>query len=373
MATKDYYEMLGVSRNSDADEIKKAYRKLAVKFHPDKNKGDKAAEEKFKSINEAYGVLSDSEKKKRYDMFGTADGTNGSSGFGQASDFGSVFGDIFEDFFGASTSRRRTTRAERGADLRYNMTISFDDAFFGKETKIRLPKWEACPKCDGTGAKSKSNIKVCPSCEGSGQVIFQQGFFSIAKTCPKCQGAGQVITETCNACRGQKKIKKEKVVKLTIPAGVDTGAQLRLAGEGEAGGYGGPAGDLYAFITVQEDHRFRRDGANLIFPLEIDAIDVMLGMSITVPTMQEPKKIIIPPGTQNGTMFRLKGLGFPSLRGYGKGDQLIAMSITIAKNLSPQQKELLESYKHLGNKKSGDKGETEGDDDGLFDKVKKFF
>ncbi|MFQ5455108.1 MAG: molecular chaperone DnaJ [Nitrospirota bacterium] len=375
MAKRDYYEVLGISKDAGDDDIKRAYRKLALKYHPDKNSGDKASEEKFKEINEAYEVLKDPQKRKNYNMFGHNMHNMGSGDFGgfggfgdfsKSGGFGDVFGDIFEDFFGGTATQTRR-RSQRGSDLRYNMEVSFEEAVFGKETKIRIPRWEDCSECNGKGAKPGSGLKRCPTCNGAGQIRFQQGFFTINKTCSQCRGEGEIVTELCKKCNGQKKIKKERTISLNIPAGVDTGSQLRLVGEGELGINGGPPGDLYVVIMVKDHHLFERDGDNILLETTISFIQAALGARIKIPTIKDPVIIKIPPGTQNGRIFRLKDMGVSRLKGYGKGDQLVKIKIEIPTKLTSKQKELLQEYARI----SGEKLDVEGN--GIFEKVKNFF
>ena len=376
MATtkRDYYDILGISRNADEEEIKKSFRKLAIKYHPDKNPGKKEAEERFKEINEAYSVLSDSQKRRAYDMFGHAGAGVGGEGFGRGGgfdfDFGrggfsDIFSDIFEDFFGSSTRTRK--RSERGADLRYDLEISFDEAIFGKEIKIRIPRWETCPDCRGTGAKAGSSLKTCTACSGAGQVRYQQGFFTISRTCGHCQGEGRIISEFCTKCRGEKKLPKERTLTVKIPAGVDNGSRLRLAGEGEPGENGGHPGDLYVVITVKEHPVFSREGNHILCEIPISFTQAALGASIEVPNLKGKTELKIPPGTQHGKILRLKGLGAPNSRGYENGDLVVKVKITIPTKLTARQKELLQEFAKMGaeNIQTGE--------DSFFDKVKNLF
>jgi molecular chaperone DnaJ len=374
MATtkRDYYDILGIKRNASEEEIKKAFRKLAVKYHPDKNPNNKEAEEQFKEINEAYAILSDTEKRRAYDMFGHAG--VGAETFrrspGSDFDFGGggfndIFGDIFEDFFGRSTRTRR--RAERGSDLRYDLEISFEEAIFGKEIKIRIPRLETCSDCRGTGAKSGSSIKTCSTCNGAGQVRYQQGFFTVSRTCGHCHGEGRIISEVCPKCQGEKRIQKEKTLSLKIPAGVQHGSRLRLSGEGEPGGNGGPAGDLYVIIAVKEHPIFSREENNIICEVPISFAQAALGATIEVPTLKGKTELKIPPGTQPGKNFRLKGLGAPDLRGYEHGDLVVKMKVTIPTKLTSRQKEILQEYVKI----SAENVQT--GEDGFFDKVKNLF
>ena len=368
MARRDYYEILGIGREASEQDLKKAYRRLAIKHHPDKNPGNKKAEEKFKEISEAYEILSDSQKRRRYDAYGHA-GVSGESSGGfdpRQGGFGDVFGDIFEDFFGGTSGRGRV-RPERGADLQYNLRIRFEDAVFGKDANIKIPKWENCSTCGGTGAKSASGIRTCSSCNGAGSVRFQQGFFSINRTCSHCQGEGRVILEPCSKCRGQKKIKRDKTLSVKIPAGVETGNRLRLSGEGEPGSNNGPPGDLYVVLNVSGHPIFTRDGDDLLCDLTITITQAALGATVDANTLTKGKvHLKIPPGTQNGRVFRLKGIGVPSLRGNRIGDQLVKIHVRIPTKLTPRQRELLEELSKL-------EGESVSKEEGFFEKVKSIF
>jgi molecular chaperone DnaJ len=375
MATtkRDYYNILGISREANEDEVKKAFRRLAVKFHPDKNPGNKEAEERFKEINEAYAVLSDSQKRRAYDMFGHAGVGAGAEGFRSPGfdfdfgrgGFGDIFGDIFEDFFGTSTRTRR--RTERGADLRYDLEISFEDAIFGKDIKVRIPHSEMCPDCRGTGAKEGSSLKTCTACSGSGQVRYQQGFFTINRSCGHCHGEGRIISEHCPKCRGEKRLHRERTLSVKIPAGVESGSRLRLSGEGEPGERGGSPGDLYVVISVKEHPFFSRDGNHILCEIPISIGQAVLGSSIQVPTIKGKTDFKIPPGTQHGKVFRLKGYGAPDVRGYGHGDQFVKVKIMIPTKLSARQKELLQEFAKI------EEEDTKGGEEGFFDKVKNLF
>lgn len=343
---KDFYEILGVHRNASEAEIKRAFRRLAVQYHPDKNPGDKSAEEKFKEIGHAYEVLSDPEKRAYYDQYGVAPGAAGAgpAGFGAGMGMGDIFGDIFGEFFGGGRGR---TRAVAGEDVRYNLTIGFADAAFGVSTKIRVPRWERCPDCDGTGARSKDSIATCPNCRGTGQIRMQQGFFSITRTCSRCAGEGRVITDPCPVCKGRKRVERERTLSVKIPAGVETGNTIRLAGEGELGEYGGPPGDLYIYLTVEEHPLFRREGQDIILDVPISFVQASLGAEIEVPTLTGTEKLKIPAGTQPGHVFKLRGKGFPHLRGSGAGDQLCRVTIEVPTKLTSRQKELLKEFDSL--------------------------
>lgn len=347
---KDYYELLGVNRNATDADLKKAYRKLAHQYHPDKNPGDKAAEEKFKEINEAYEVLSDAQKRAYYDQYGTAPGATGAGpgagfgGFGAGMGMGDIFGDIFSEFFGGARGRSRATAGE---DLRYNLKISFEEAAKGTTAKIRVPRWERCPDCDGTGAKSRDGIVTCTACHGAGQVRIQQGFFSITRTCTRCDGEGKVITDPCPACRGRKRVERERTLSVKIPAGVETGNTIRLTGEGELGLYGGPPGDLYVYLTVEEHPIFRREEQDILLDVPLSFSQAALGAEIEVPTLKGKEKIKVPAGTQPGHIFRLKGKGFPYLRGSGSGDQLCRIVVEVPTTLTSRQREILQEFDAL--------------------------
>lgn len=349
MTTKrDYYEILGISRDAGDDEIKARYRKLAMKYHPDRNPGDKEAEEKFKEAAEAYEVLRDHRKRNIYDQYGHQglEGT-GFSGFGGFEDIFSSFGDIFEDFFGFGTGRRARTRVQRGADLRYDLKLSFMEAAFGIETNINIEKMEICPECGGTGCEPGSQPETCSACGGSGQVSRTQGFFTVRTTCPYCRGQGQTIPHPCKKCRGAGQVRVSKKVAVRIPAGVDTGSRLRLTGEGEAGIYGGPPGDLYVFIHVEPHEFFERDNSNVICQVPITFVQAALGDKIKVPTLNGEKTLEIPKGTQPGDLFYFYGEGIPSLRSKKRGDQIVQVLIKTPTNLSKKQEALLKEFAKL--------------------------
>ncbi|MCK9273800.1 MAG: molecular chaperone DnaJ [Syntrophales bacterium] len=348
---QDYYTILGINRSASDEEIKKSYRKLALKYHPDRNPGDKEAEEKFKQAAEAYEVLRDSEKRSIYDHYGH-EGLNGAGyrGFTGFDDIFSSFSDIFEDVFGF-TGRRSYSRtaARQGADLRYDLTISFMDAAFGKTTEIDLERLENCAACGGMGTAPGTEPSVCPTCRGTGQVTRSSGFFSVSSTCHHCQGAGRIIEHPCKECHGTGKKKIKRMVQLKIPAGVETGVRLRLKGEGEEGSYGGPSGDLYVFIRVSPHEYFQRDGDDIVCQVSIPMTIAVLGGQIEVPTLEGFEKIKIPKGTQQGHQFKLKGKGIPHLRGFGRGDQLIITIIVIPKDLSKKEEKLLKDFATLRN------------------------
>ena len=358
MAKRDYYDVLGVNKNSTADQIKAAYRKLAVKHHPDKNKGDKASEEKFKEASEAYHVLSDSERKQNYDNFGHAafeNGAGGRGGFGNF-DFSSSFSDIFEDFFSDFGGRggRRSKKANfRGADLRYDLSITLEESYKGKKQDIKFSTSEKCNTCSGSGSKPGHNAESCSMCGGHGQVRSNQGFFTVQQTCPQCSGTGEEITNPCSDCGGQGKKQASKRLSVTIPKGVDDGTRIRLAGKGEAGTKGSGNGDLYLFINVYSHDLFKRSDENLFFECPISIADAALGTSIEIPTIDGGKaKIKIPSGTQSGKQFRLKGKGMPYMRGSGNGDLYVQVNTEVPISLNKEQKELLEKFREIENDKS---------------------
>jgi molecular chaperone DnaJ len=352
MTKRDYYEILGVAKTATEEEIKKSYRKIAMQCHPDKNPGNKQAEERFKEAAEAYEVLSDRQKREIYDHYGHAGLSNtGFQGFSGFDDIFSNFGDIFEDVFGFGQGRgrgRSRSQARAGADLRYDLKISFLEAAFGVTKMIDLEKLHTCSACDGTGAAPGTAPSTCPTCHGRGQVVQSSGFFTISSTCPHCHGQGKFITKPCGTCRGTGKERKLKKVELKIPAGVETGSRLRLRGEGEAGEMGGPSGDLYVFLQVEEHEFFVREQDDIICRVPISFVQAALGATIEVPTLKEPEKIKIPRGTQNGQLFRLKGKGFPHVRGYGRGDQIIEVHVQIPTSLTRKQEELLREFEKAG-------------------------
>ncbi len=357
MAKRDYYDVLGVNKSATPDQIKSAYRKLAVKHHPDKNKGDKAAEEKFKEASEAYHVLSNAERKQSYDNFGHAafeNGGGGRGGFGNF-DFSSSFSDIFEDFFGDGFGGGRRSRRtnNRGSDLRYDLSITLEEAFTGKKQDIKFSTSEKCDECKGSGSKPGHNVGTCSMCDGHGQVRSSQGFFTVQQTCPQCSGSGEMITNPCNGCGGQGKKQASKRLSVSIPKGVDDGTRIRLAGKGEAGSRGAGNGDLYLFINVYSHDLFKRSDENLFFECPISIADAALGTSIEIPTVDGGKaKIKIPPGTQSGKQFRLKSKGMPFIRGNGFGDLYVQVNTEVPINLNKQQKELLEKFREIENEKS---------------------
>ncbi len=357
MTTKrDYYEILGVDRNADEATIKSQYRKLAMKYHPDRNPEDKEAEERFKEAAEAYGVIRDSEKRGLYDRYGHEGlRDTGFSGFGGFEDIFSSFGDIFEDFFGFGMRGTSRAAARRGSDLRYDLEIDFMDAAFGVETEITVEKQERCDTCDGAGCEPGTSYETCPVCRGAGQVARSQGFFSIRTICPNCRGEGQSIPHPCHHCRGTGRMLNSKAVIVKIPAGVDTGSRLRLTGEGESGLKGGPPGDLYVVIHVRPHDFFKREGTHVICEIPISFVDAALGMTVEVPTLTGEKSLEIPKGTQPDELFSFKGLGIPSLRGSRKGDQIIQLQIMTPTNLSKKQESLLREFAQLESSKFSSK------------------
>ena len=356
MAKRDYYEVLGVEKGATIEEIKKSYRKLAIKFHPDKNPGDKTAEENFKELGEAYEVLCDEQKRALYDQYGHAafdrrsGGGFGRGGFHDPFEvFREVFGgaSIFEDLFGGG--RRDPTQPERGDDLRYDMEITFEEAAHGCEKEITVTKPEKCDVCHGTGAEAGSQQRTCPTCGGRGQVISSRGIFSIAQTCPHCQGAGRVIDKPCKTCKGAGRRERTSKIKLRIPAGVDTGSRLRSAGNGEAGFRGGPSGDLYVVLHVKAHEMFQRDGDDLLCEVPVSFVQAVLGAEIEVPTLEGKASLKIPAGTQPGTMFRLKGKGVKNIQGYGHGDLHVRINVEVPTHLSAAQKAKLQEFAELCN------------------------
>ena len=358
MAKRDYYEVLGINKSANPDQIKSAYRKLAVKYHPDKNPDDKAAEDKFKEASEAYHVLSNSERKQSYDNFGHAAFENGGRGQGGFSDFdfSSHFSDIFEDFFGEGFGggRRRGRRANyRGSDLRYDLSITLEEAYRGKKQDIKFSTSEKCSTCNGSGSKPGHDAGSCSTCGGRGQVRSNQGFFTVQQTCPQCGGAGEEITHPCVGCGGQGKKQATKRLSVTIPKGVDDGTRIRLSGKGEAGSRGAGSGDLYLFINVYSHELFKRSDENLFFEFPISVADAALGTSIEIPTIDGSKaKIKIPAGTQSGKQFRLREKGMPLIRGSGYGDLYVQVNTEVPVNLNSKQKELLEKFREIENEKS---------------------
>ncbi len=353
MAKKDYYEILGVGRDASEDEIKKVYRKLAMKYHPDRNPNDKSAEEKFKDVKEAYEVLTDANKRAAYDQFGHAGvdpnnmgGFGGAAGAGGFGNFSDAFGDIFGEIFGQGRGSRANA-VYRGADLRYNLELSLEDAARGTELKIRVPTQETCETCHGTGAKPGTEPQTCPTCHGQGEVRISQGFFSVQQTCPQCHGRGKIITTPCGTCHGSGRVKKSKTLSVKIPAGVDQDDRIRLTGEGEAGINGGPPGDLYVVVYLKPHSLFKRDGADLHCEMPISFGVAALGGELEIPTLDGHAKIKIPAGTQTGQLFRLKEKGIKPVRGTRTGDLYCHVVVETPQKLTSRQKELLKEFDEI--------------------------
>jgi len=348
---RDYYEILGVGRTATEDDIKKAYRKLALKYHPDRNPDDRhTAEEHFKELVEAYQVLSDAERRGLYDRFGHAAFEQGGvgAGFDITAGFEDIIGDLFGDFFGTGRARGgRGGRSRRGQDLRYELEIAFQEAAFGCEKSIAVPRLSACETCGGRGAKPGTAPRTCPQCRGSGQVRFQQGFFSIAKTCGHCNGQGSIIASPCTACGGSGARQRTHQLSIKIPPGVDSGSRLKLRGEGEAGPNGGSPGDLYVILHVREHPLFAREGSDVVCEVPISFAQAALGAEVDVPTLNGATTVKVPAGTQSGQVFRLKGRGIPDLNGYGRGDEIVRIMVETPRRLSPRQRELLEEFARL--------------------------
>lgn len=370
MSKRDYYEVLGVAKDSDGKEIKKAFRRVAMKYHPDRNPGDKVAEDKFKEINEAYEVLSDQEKRAAYDQFGhsAVDGSAGGGG-GAGAGFGDIFGDVFGDIFGGGGGRGRSGPA-RGSDLQYTLEVDLEQAVKGTTAKIKIPSLVSCNTCDGSGAKEGSKPIGCTTCGGAGQVRMQQGFFSVQQTCPNCRGSGKMITDPCSKCYGQGRIEETKTLSVKVPPGVDTGDRIRLAGEGEAGPEGGPSGDLFVQISVREHNIFERDGKHLYCEVPISIADAALGGELEVPTLDGRVKLKIPAETQTGKLFRVRGKGVTPVRGGSKGDLLCKVTLETPVHLSKKQKDLLKEFQQTL-EDGGDKNFPRKKS--WFDGVKNFF
>ena len=370
MSKRDYYEILSVSRTATDQEIKSAYRRLAVKYHPDKNPNDANAEEKFKEAAEAYSVLSDAEQRRRYDRLGHAGvssgagaGAWGAPGFGGIEDIlGDLFG--FGDVFGGARGGRRTA-AQRGADLRYDLEITLEEAASGMTAQLRIPRLETCDTCKGSGAAAGSQPETCSTCQGGGQVRYQQGFFSVSRTCHVCRGTGKVIKDPCKDCKGEGRVEREKQLEVKIPAGVETGSRLRVTAEGAAGTQGGASGDLYVVIHVAEHEQFERQGSNLYEAVPITFAQAALGSNIMVKTLGEDEKLQIPMGTQTGTVFRLRGKGMPVLGGRGRGDLFVSVTVMTPTTLTREQRRLLEQLAEVENQDLENKG--------LVDKVRDIF
>jgi molecular chaperone DnaJ len=371
MAKRCYYEVLGVERGATDTDLKGAYRKLAMKLHPDKNPGDTDCEVRFKEVAEAYEVLKDGDKRAAYDRFGHAAFEQGNGGHGFGADFATTFADIFDDFFGMGGAARRGGRGsgrERGADLRYNMELSLEEAHGGKNAQIRIPTSVVCEPCSGGGAQSGTKPKTCPTCGGQGKIRHAQGFFTLERTCPSCQGRGQVIENPCTACGGLGRVTRERALSVNIPSGVEDGTRIRLAGEGEAGVRGGPPGDLYIFLSISAHVFFQRDGADLHCRAPISMATAALGGEFEVPTIDGGKtRVKIPEGTQSGRRFRLQAKGMPVLRSKQVGDMYVQVMVETPQNLTKRQRELLAEFQKLSS------NETNPESDGFFGRVKEFF
>jgi molecular chaperone DnaJ len=367
--SQDYYELLEVSRTASADDIKKAFRKLAMQHHPDRNQGDKEAEKKFKLVNHAYDILKDPEKRAAYDRYGAAafEGGAGPGGpQGQGFDFGSVFGDMFEEMFGGGGRSRGGRTDTRGQDLRFNLEITLEQAYGGTEATVRVPSSVSCEVCHGSGAEAGSKPQTCPTCQGRGRLRAQQGFFTVERTCHTCNGAGQTIDKPCRNCAGQGRVRRDKTLKVNIPAGVEDGTRIRLTGEGEAGTRGGPAGDLYVFLSVRRHQLFEREGADIHCRVPTSMVQVTLGGNIEVPTLDgKMARINIPAGTQSGHQFRLRAKGMPIVRSSQRGDMYIEINVETPTNLTSKQKELLKEFEKAG--------KTSPESEGFFSKVKEMF
>lgn len=372
MAKRDYYETLGCDRGADETVLKASYRKLAMKWHPDRNQGDAEAEVMFKEVNEAYEVLKDPQKRAAYDRFGHAAFENGGGGPGFGNDFASSFADIFDDLFGGSMGRGRGggggQQRGRGSDLRYNMEITLEEAFVGKTAQIKIPTSVACEACNGSGAKPGTQPKACRTCGGAGKIRHAQGFFTLERTCPTCQGRGQVIEDPCPACAGAGRTTRERTLEVAIPAGVEDGTRIRLANEGEAGVRGGPPGDLYIFLSLAPHEFFQRDGADLFCRAPISMVTAALGGTFEVPTIDgDTTKVKVPEGSQSGKRFRLGGKGMPVLRSRSRGDMYVQVVVETPQNLTRRQRELLAEFEAECSK------ETHPESSGFFAKVRDFF
>ena len=367
MAKPDYYEVLGVDRGASDQDVKSAYRKMALKYHPDRNPGNPEAEEQFKIASEAYGVLSDSDKRGRYDRFGH-DGLAGSAaGFdpSQFTDFSDILGDLFGmgDFFGGAGRR---TRARRGADLQYDLEIDFEDAIFGFNTEIQFPRSQPCDDCHGTGAVGGAQRRTCSQCGGRGQVHYQQGFFSVGRTCPRCRGEGSIVDNPCEACTGRGQVRKQRKLKVNIPPGVDGGTRLRLSGEGEIGANGGPPGDLYVLLQVKDHTIFERDGTDLYCDVPVNVAQAALGDEIEVPTLEGGEKVKIRPGMQSGSRLRLRGKGVPFVNSGRRGDLIVQVVVTTPTKLNQEQRRLFEKLRDIL------PIDNQPSEKGIFDKVKDY-
>ncbi|MBN9542853.1 MAG: molecular chaperone DnaJ [Alphaproteobacteria bacterium] len=382
MSKQDYYELLGISKTASADEIKKAYRKLAMKYHPDQNQGNKEAEAKFKEVNEAYDVLKDEQKRAAYDRFGHSAFSNGGGGgpggfggggFGQSgfdfhgSGFSDIFGDIFGDFMGGGRSHNHDGR-QRGSDLRYNLNITLEDVLNGKQEVIKFRTYVSCDSCDSTGSASKKGTTNCSTCHGSGRIRSSQGFFTVERTCHTCNGSGKMIKDPCKKCHGEGRYQKERTLSVNIPVGVEDGSKIRISGEGEAGVRGGVSGDLYIFVSIKDHQLFTRDGNNLYCNIPLKFVTAALGGTIEVPTIDgDLVSLTIPAGTQYGDKLRLRGKGMPAMKSKTRGDMIITVNVEIPVNLTSRQKELLEEFNNQSKNESSPKSE------GFFNKIKDLF
>jgi molecular chaperone DnaJ len=370
MVKRCYYETLSIERTASDGDIKVAFRKQAMQWHPDRNPGDKDAEHRFKELNEAYEVLKDPDKRAAYDRFGHAafeHGGMGGAAHGFGADFGTTFSDLFEGIFGMSAGRGRGSGRERGADLRYNMEITLQEAYAGKAAQIRIPTSVTCEACSGSGARPGTKPKACPMCAGHGKIRHSQGFFTLERTCPNCQGRGQVIDNPCGSCAGSGRVTRERMLSVNIPSGVEDGTRIRLAGEGEAGVRGGPAGDLYIFLSIGAHQFFQREGADLHCRVPVSMVTAALGGDFEVPTIDGGKtRVKVPEGTQSGCRFRLQGKGMPVLRARQTGDMYVQVAVETPQNLSKKQRELLAEFDRLSSE------ETQPEASGFFGKVKEF-
>ncbi|WP_158968496.1 molecular chaperone DnaJ [Paraglaciecola sp. L3A3] len=373
MSKRDYYEVLGLDKSATEREIKKAYKRLAMKYHPDRTQGDKALEEKFKEAQEAHEILTDSQKRAAYDQYGHAGvDPNRGGGHGHGGDFGDIFGDVFGDIFGGGRGGRGQSRARSGSDLQYNLELSLEEAVRGKTVEIRVPTLAGCETCDGSGAKKGSSAKTCTTCHGQGQVQMRQGFFAVQQTCPTCSGKGKIIADPCKSCHGQGRVEKTKTLSVKVPPGVDTGDRIRSTGGGEAGENGAPSGDLYVQIHVRDHSIFTRDGNNLYCEVPLSFTRAALGGEIEVPTLEGKVKLKVTPETQTGKMFRLRNKGVKSVRSGSVGDLICKVVIETPVNLSKRQKELLDELEtSMGTGK--DVAKNRPKESGFFDGVKKFF
>ncbi len=370
MAEQDFYDVLGIARDADESAIKKAYRKLAMKYHPDRNAADANAEVRFRQVNEAYEVLKDTQKRAAYDRFGHA-AFDGSMGAGQGHDFASSFADVFDDLFGnfGGGGRRRRGGGMQGADLRHDMEITLEEAFSGKKTDIRVPTSVSCEACGGSGAQDPDATASCGTCSGYGKVRTQQGFFSIERTCPACGGAGRIVRHPCTSCSGSGRVHRESTLSVTIPPGIEDGMRIRLSGKGEAGVRGGPAGDLYIVVSIDQHPFFQREGSTVYCRVPISITSAALGRDVDIPTIEGTRaRIAIPPGTQSGRQFRLRGKGMKEVRGSLRGDMIIETVVETPVNLTSRQKELLGEFDEAGHS-GGHNPETEG----FFSRVRDFW